>query len=169
MHASAVAAAAAAVAAVCAVHVCTRQRLRRLAAVAAACLLAAAAAAVSVYCCTWCLLRYGYIDFESHEAAVEALRKYHQAQQQQKQQEDKQQQQQEAGEQEIRTAAGVPPMLLGGHRFELAPSIPMKNHRWVIAPVNKARVSFCLSQSLLLSLLSSPARLSLRGGLGFRV
>lgn len=65
---------------------------------------------------------YGYIDFPSQEAAVEALHFFlHQR----------------------RDAKGEETpekFLLGGEPFRLAPSIPMKKHRWILAPPNKETV-----------------------------
>ncbi|CDI79704.1 hypothetical protein EAH_00045300, partial [Eimeria acervulina] len=121
---------------------------------------------------------YGYVDFESHEAAVAALQHFHNAQQQQQQQQQQQEQQQgseasaaraeehehqqqqgeqqqgeqQQGEQQESSSSSsssggdkkgdscMQQMLLKGKPFMLAPSIPMKNHRWIAAPVNKVRV-----------------------------
>lgn len=94
-----------------------------------------------VSACELCLYRYGYVDFPSHAAAVAALKYFLQSGEDPYAPHDRRSgPQQEGTHRLICDNEGVSKkMELCGKAFVLAPSIPMKNHRWILAPVNKVR------------------------------
>lgn len=81
-----------------------------------------------------CLRRYGYVDFPSHASAVSALKYFLEFQ------EDQENSHEKTGSNQLPYAEEgqkKKKMELCGKPFVLAPSIPMKNHRWILAPMNK--------------------------------
>ncbi|PFH31523.1 hypothetical protein BESB_024890 [Besnoitia besnoiti] len=82
---------------------------------------------------------YGYVDFLSHDAAVAALQFFLRRRKQGERQEAKDGAAADQGD------AGDA-MLFGGKPFMLAPSIPMKKHRWILAPPNKASLTTAYSR-----------------------
>ncbi|KFH12711.1 RNA recognition motif protein [Toxoplasma gondii VAND] len=68
---------------------------------------------------------YGFVDFSSQDATVKALQFFLR----------RQREAQAAAESQAN-------FLLGGKPFVLAPSIPMKKHRWILAPPNKEAIKW---------------------------